>query len=80
MRAEADRVFLVVQDDGVGFDRDAVQSRAARGASLGLLSMKERVSLLGGHFEVRTAPRQGTEVRVWFPLASPEPRFDMSSL
>jgi signal transduction histidine kinase len=66
-------VWLVVHDDGVGFDKDAVQQRAARGASLGLLSMNERTLLLGGELEVNSAPGRGTEIRAWFPLAPPGP-------
>jgi signal transduction histidine kinase len=73
LRAEPDRLWLVVQDDGVGFDKDAVQQRAARGASLGLLSMNERTLLLGGELEVNSAPGRGTEIRAWFPLAPPGP-------
>ena len=73
LRAEPDRVWLVVKDDGAGFDKDAMQQRAARGASLGLLSMKERVSLLGGELEVNSAPGCGAEIRAWLPLAAPGP-------
>jgi PAS domain S-box-containing protein len=71
LRAEADGVWLVVRDDGVGFDKNAMQQRASRGASVGLLSMNERVSLLAGEMEVDSAPGRGTEVRAWFPLAPP---------
>jgi PAS domain S-box-containing protein len=73
LRAEPNRVWLVVQDDGGGFDKDAMQQRAAGGASIGLLSMNERASLLGGELEVSSAPDRGTEIRAWFPLAPPEP-------
>jgi PAS domain S-box-containing protein len=73
LRAEANRVWLVVKDDGGGFDKDAMQQRAARGASIGLLSMNERASLLGGELEVTSAPDRGTEIRAWFPLAPPGP-------
>jgi PAS domain S-box-containing protein len=73
LRAEPDRVWLVVQDDGVGFDKDAMQQRAARGSSVGLLSMNERVALLGGELELNSAPGRGTEIRAWFPLARSGP-------
>jgi PAS domain S-box-containing protein len=71
LRAEPNRVWLVVKDDGGGFDKDAMQQRAAGGASIGLLSMNERASLLGGRLEVSSAPGLGTEIRAWFPLAPP---------
>jgi PAS domain S-box-containing protein len=55
---------LVVQDDGVGFDRAA----GDRSSSLGLASMRERVSLLGGDLDVDSAPGRGTTVLAWVPL------------
>jgi len=44
------------------------QQRAAGGESMGLLSMQERVRLVGGEIEVISAPRRGTEIRIRFPL------------
>ena len=38
------------------------------GASLGLLSMEERATLVAGGFELESAPGRGTEVHAWFPL------------
>jgi PAS domain S-box-containing protein len=73
LRVEPDRVWLIVRDDGVGFDQGAMQQRAARGASIGLLSMKERASILGGELEVNSAPDRGTQIGAWFPLAGPRP-------
>jgi signal transduction histidine kinase len=55
---------LVVQDDGAGFDRAA----GDRSSSLGLASMRERVSLLGGDLDVDSAPGRGTTVLAWVPL------------
>jgi PAS domain S-box-containing protein len=72
LRATPDRVWLVVHDDGVGFDKGTTQQRAAQGSSVGLLSMNERASLLGGELKVSSTPGRGTEIRAWFPLAPPE--------
>jgi len=72
LRAEPDCVWLVVHDDGAGFDEGAKQQRAAHGSSVGLLSMNERVALLGGELKVNSTPGRGTEIRAWFPLASRE--------
>jgi len=60
-----DRLELNVRDDGIGFDAVAARARALGGASLGLLGMEERVSLVGGRFEVVSAPGNGTEVRAY---------------
>jgi PAS domain S-box-containing protein len=59
---------LGVQDDGVGFDVAAARLRAARGAGLGLLGMQERVQLLGGTIEFCSAPGQGTQIGIRFPV------------
>jgi two-component system NarL family sensor kinase len=56
-----------VEDDGVGFDYDAVSSgKAPRG--LGLLGIQERLQVLGGNCEVQSAPGQGTKLNVRIPL------------
>jgi len=66
------RLALSVRDDGRGFDLDAVRSRAASGASLGLVSMEERIALAAGSLELRSAPGQGTLLVALFPLSRPQ--------
>jgi PAS domain S-box-containing protein len=56
-------VELRVADTGRGFDPAAVGAEG-----LGLASMAERARLLGGIFEVRSAPGAGTELRARIPL------------
>ncbi len=58
-------VQLVVRDDGRGFD---VPAARARGESQGLLSMRERVALVGGELEIDSAPGRGTSIRARIPL------------
>lgn len=48
---------LRVQDDGVGFSNDQVTR-----SGLGLPGMRERVLQIGGSFEVRSEPGEGTEL------------------
>jgi two-component system sensor histidine kinase UhpB len=55
-------VVMRVADDGCGFD-----GAAARFSGLGLVSLRERVRLLGGTLEVETAPDAGTKVTVSLP-------------
>jgi signal transduction histidine kinase len=50
---------LTVRDNGVGFEIH--DSKAAVG--LGLISMRERVHLIGGEFTIDSAPGEGT--RIW---------------
>jgi len=58
----ADGVRTVIEDDGAGFDASDVREGA-----LGLLGMRERVSLLGGRFEVESARGTGTTLIVDLP-------------
>ena len=60
-----DHVDLAVIDDGRGFDVSAVQSNG--GGGLGLVTMEERVNLLGGDFSLLSEPGRGTTVRVRGP-------------
>jgi ligand-binding sensor domain-containing protein/signal transduction histidine kinase len=62
------RLEIVVEDDGVGFDVRATMEGAATGKALGLLGMQERVQILGGRFEVGSAPGRGTKVAASLPL------------
>jgi PAS domain S-box-containing protein len=70
---DAERLTLSVRDDGAGFNPIAIQQRTTRDFTLGLVSMRERTSLMRGGFEVHSAPGQGTEIRAWFPLAPGKP-------
>ena len=51
-----DELKLCVRDNGVGFDYD--QSRF--GAGLGLVSMRERMHLIGGRLRVNSQQKNGT--------------------
>ena len=67
----ADGVELSIADDGNGFDLAATRGQ---GAGLGLVSIDERVRLLGGSVHVETQPRGGTRVRVRIPQAQRSPQ------
>jgi signal transduction histidine kinase len=54
---------LVVRDDGEGFYPVADRTRS----SLGLVSMRERVRLVGGTLDIESAPGRGTSVLAWVP-------------
>ncbi len=61
---------LVVADDGQGFDRTsrAVAGGLAAREGFGLLGMRERAALAGGHAEVDSRPGAGTTVTVTVPV------------
>jgi signal transduction histidine kinase len=56
-------VVMRVADDGCGFD-----GAAARSSGLGLVSLGERIRLLGGTLEVESAKAAGTTVTVSLPV------------
>lgn len=55
---------LTVSDNGVGFDNTA----KGKIKTLGLLGMKERVTILNGKYEIKSEPGKGTTVLVKVPL------------
>ena len=57
-------LHLSVSDDGVGFD---VKDGADR-QGLGLWSMRERVRLVSGRFEIHSDEKKGTRIDVWTPI------------
>ena len=68
LRVSGEQLELSVEDDGCGFDQEAVRHRPADRSSLGLISMKERAALAGGHIEIESQPGRGTKVLAVFPL------------
>ncbi|MBI3979169.1 MAG: GAF domain-containing sensor histidine kinase [Chloroflexi bacterium] len=65
------QVSLTVRDDGRGFDVEAVQHAYARLARFGLVSMQERIELVGGTFAIRSRPGRGTTIIARIPQAAP---------
>ncbi|GAA3885596.1 GAF domain-containing sensor histidine kinase [Streptomyces sedi] len=59
-----DATLLRVSDDGTGFDPDAVRTA---GRHLGLVSMRDRASAVGGTLTVRSAPGEGTVIEMEVP-------------
>jgi PAS domain S-box-containing protein len=62
------QVSAVVEDDGRGFDADSAPAASAAERRLGLLGMRERVSLVGGTLTVESAVGRGTTVIARVPL------------
>ena len=62
---DTDTLELCVQDDGEGFS--SVPPKSARG-SFGLIGIRERVIVLGGHLSIANAPNGGALLKVRLPL------------
>lgn len=63
---------LEVVDEGQGFELSACYERG-RGEKVGLAGMRERVTLLGGHLEVKSRPGKGTTIAAEVPLRDEDP-------
>jgi two-component system NarL family sensor kinase len=61
-------VRLAINDDGVGFDADRGKPSGNRRGGLGLLSMRERATCVGGTLKLKSLSRSGTEIEVLVPL------------
>ncbi len=71
---EGKHLKIVVSDQGAGFDLQILQSNHGQDAGFGLFSIRERLSLLGGRFEVNSAPGKGTTVSLTAPAQMEAPR------
>ncbi|WP_017302076.1 PAS domain S-box protein [Nodosilinea nodulosa] len=61
-------LHLSIQDDGVGFDLEAIGRAKTEGTSLGLLGMEERSLLIGGQLTITSAPGKGTQILLRVPM------------
>ena len=58
---------LTIRDNGMGFDVNT-PPKYQRGSGLGLVGMRERVSLVGGTCAIESAPGLGTRVIIELPV------------
>ncbi|MBC7262509.1 MAG: GAF domain-containing sensor histidine kinase, partial [Chloroflexi bacterium] len=65
-RATEDELTLQIRDEGAGFDPKIA---LAQMASAGLLGMRERAALAGGHLTIESAPGKGTTITAIFPVS-----------
>jgi PAS domain S-box-containing protein len=70
LRGSVEGIELTVSDDGKGFDeRDAFSHNG-----LGLISMRERIQMVHGFFDVQSQAGMGTTISARVPLETPEYR------
>jgi two-component system sensor histidine kinase NreB len=60
---EPDTISLRIDDDGTGFDVKRADSETDQ-VHLGLVGMRERMQIIGGALQIRSAAGQGTTVIV----------------
>jgi signal transduction histidine kinase len=60
--------LLEIEDDGVGFEVEAINKTYDKRGSLGMVNLRERSELINGLLHMESAPGKGTRVRVFIPL------------
>jgi len=63
-----DTVEMTVQDNGKGFNLNLPVEELAVSGHLGLIGMRERARLLGGHLSIQTQPQRGAKITITAPL------------
>ncbi len=66
-------IRMEIHDNGKSFDMDRVLF-AKRHKRLGLLGSRERVEMVGGTFNVESAPGKGTTISAEIPVSSDKPK------
>jgi signal transduction histidine kinase len=69
VRQSASALSVRVEDNGCGFQLNE-QGMPPRAAGLGLLGIRERVSIAGGTLSIDSAPGRGTRIAIQIPLIS----------
>lgn len=68
LTGEPGRITFSVDDSGLGFDTSRVV------AGVGLVSLADRVDVLGGHLSIDSLPGMGTRIHAWIPIAASDVR------
>lgn len=71
VRARRSAIELQIFDDGMGFEVERALAKAAQRGRLGLVGIAERVRMLGGTFEIESAPGGPTTLRFTLPRWEP---------
>lgn len=72
LERQRNHVSAIVEDNGCGFDVDALQATPSVDRRMGLLGMQERAALVGGTLHIESAPGMGTTVYLRIPFVSDE--------
>ena len=61
-------IQIEVKDDGVGFDTSVLDSYVENDIGFGLLNIRSRIDVVGGHFEIESHKNKGTKIKLEAPL------------
>lgn len=60
-------IYLLIEDNGIGFDKESNKSHIKHDCGFGLLNMQERVELINGTFEIKSEKNCGTKIIIDIP-------------
>jgi len=67
IKKQSSAICMEINDDGKSFDVERILF-AKRNKRLGLIGMRERVEMVGGSFNIESAPDKGTTVQAQLPF------------
>ncbi|MBU2549844.1 MAG: PAS domain S-box protein, partial [Proteobacteria bacterium] len=68
LKTADDKITIVFQDDGIGFDLDTLRPASVNNKGLGIFGIRERLAGRGGGLVVESMPGLGTRVVLTAPL------------
>jgi len=71
IQEEDNQVKIIVKDDGIGFDADAITPKNGQDGGFGLFSIKERMFDMNGTFEIVSEPGKGCKAILMVPVRIP---------
>jgi signal transduction histidine kinase len=71
LRARRSAIEVQITDDGMGFEVERALAKAAERGRLGLVGIAERVRMVGGTFELESAPGGPTTLKLTLPRWEP---------
>jgi signal transduction histidine kinase len=67
LRARRSAIEVQITDDGMGFEVERALAKAAQRGRLGLVGIAERVRMVGGTFQLESAPGGPTTLKLTLP-------------
>jgi len=68
LESRTDHLVVIIEDNGSGFDPEAVRLGSVERRWMGLRGMRERVVLVGGTWNIETSAGVGTTIFVKIPV------------
>ena len=65
---DGSNVNIIVQDDGIGFDPENLETKNGQQGGFGLFSIQERMADMGGTLDIQSSPSQGSRMVLVVPV------------